>query len=586
MKGFFNKLLRINLKVKTFKEESIPDSVFENYLGGKGLGTFLLIKENLPGVDPLSPENKLIFCIGPTTDTRIYGSCRHGAFTKSPLTGIFSESYSGGKVAESMSRTGYDVFIFEEASDEPVWIEITDKKVVFHEAKDLWGKETYSTEDEVIKRTNQKGARAIVIGPAGENLIRYAVIENDYWRSLGRTGVGAVMGSKKIKAIAFYGEKKREVAHSDRLEQFAKETLERGKDNAGAQAYRRLGTPMLVAMTNAIGGFPSKYWHLGTFEGWEKISAEYLLEHCQVKPTVCLRCFMACGNLSEVKEGRHKGLKVEGPEYETIYAFGGLCMVHEIEEVIYLNDICDRLGLDTISAGSLCAFAIEASEKGRIQEKIGWGDVDKIAGLLNDIAYKKGNGAVLAEGIRHAAKVWGMDDIAIHIKGLDPAGYDPRILKGMGLAYATSDRGACHLRATFYKAELSGMIPSDQMEGKAKLFLEFEDRFNLHDALILCRFYRDIYWDWNYLSTIVEVTTGLKLDERQLRKISSNIQNKTRKFNLREGITSKDDTLPKRFFDEPLGKDGKTIRREELQKMLQDYYALRGWSDEGIPKSQ
>jgi aldehyde:ferredoxin oxidoreductase len=585
MKGFFNKLLRINLKAKTFKEESIPDSVFENYLGGKGLGTFLLIKENPPGVDPLSPQNKLIFCIGPATDTRIYGSCRHGVFTKSPLTGIFSESYSGGKVAESMSRTGYDAFIFEEASDESIWIEITDQKVVFHEAKDLWGKDTYSTEDEVIKRTNQKGARAIVIGPAGENLIRYAVIENDYWRSLGRTGAGAVMGSKKIKAIAFHGEKKREVAHSDLLEQFAKETLGRGKENPGAQAYRRLGTPMLVAMTNAIGGFPSKYWHLGTFEGWEKISAESLLEHCQVKPSACLRCFMACGNLSEIKEGRHKGLKVEGPEYETIYAFGGLCMVHEMEEIIYLNDLCDRLGMDTISAGSLCAFAMEASEMGRIQEKVKWGDVDRIAQLLQEIAFKKGLGITLAEGIRHAAMAWGMEDVAIHIKGLDPAGYDPRILKGMGLAYATSDRGACHLRATFYKAELSGMIPSDQMEGKAKLFLEFEDRFNIHDSLILCRFYRDIYWDWNYLSTIVEVTTGLKLDEFQLRKISSNIQNETRRFNLREGITSKDDTLPKRFFDEPLGKEGKIIRREDLQKMLQDYYALRGWNVEGIPKS-
>jgi aldehyde:ferredoxin oxidoreductase len=583
MKGFFNKLLRINLKAKTFKEESIPDSVFENYLGGKGLGTFLLIKENPPGVDPLSPQNKLIFCIGPATDTRIYGSCRHGVFTKSPLTGIFSESYSGGRVAEPISRTGYDAFIFEETSNEPVWIEVSDQQVTFHDAKDLWGKDTYSTEDEVIKRTNQKGAKAIVIGPAGENLIRYAVIENDYWRSLGRTGVGAVMGSKKIKAIAFHGEKKREVVHSDRLEQFAKETLERGKDNAGAQAYRRLGTPMLVAMTNAIGGFPSKYWHLGTFEGWEKISAEFLLKHCHVKPSACLRCFMACGNLSEVKEGRHKGLKVEGPEYETIYAFGGLCMVHEIEEVIYLNDLCDRLGMDTISAGSLCAFAMEASEMGRIQEKVKWGDVDRIAQLLQEIAFKKGLGITLAEGIRHAAMAWGMEDVAIHIKGLDPAGYDPRILKGMGLAYATSDRGACHLRATFYKAELSGMIPSDQMKGKAKLFIEFEDRFNIHDSLILCRFYRDIYWDWNYLSTIVEVTTGLKLDENQLRKISSNIQNGTRRFNLREGITAKDDTLPNRFFDEPLGKEGKIIRREELQKMLQDYYTLRGWSDEGVP---
>jgi aldehyde:ferredoxin oxidoreductase len=584
MHGFFNKALRIDLSTRTFKEETIPDSVYETQLGGKGLGTYLLIKENPPRADPLSPKNKLIFCIGPVTDSRIYGSCRHGVFTKSPLTGIFSESYSGGKAGEPMSRTGYDAFILEEASNEPVWVEISNQKVTFHDAKDLWGKDTYFTEDEVLKRVNQKGAAALVIGPAGENLIRYAVIENDYWRSLGRTGVGAVMGSKKVKAIAFHGEKKREQAHPDQIQQFAKETLERGKDTPGAQNYRRLGTPMLVAMSNAVGGFPSKYWHLGTFEGWEKISAEALLERCQVRPTACLRCFMACGNLSEIKEGRHKGLKIEGPEYETIYAFGGLCMVHEIEEIAYLNDICDRLGMDTISTGSLCAFAIEASQMGRIKEKIKWGDVDKIAELLHEIASKKGIGTVLAEGIRHAAKAWDMEDIAIHIKGLDPAGYDPRILKGMGLAYATSDRGACHLRSTFYKAELAGMIPTDQVAGKAKLFLEFEDRFNIHDSLILCRFYRDIYWDWNYLAAIVELTTGLKLDEKQLRKISSNIQTETRKFNLREGISSKDDTLPKRFFDEPLGKDKKTIRREDFQKMLQDYYALRGWNAEGIPE--
>ncbi len=585
MNGFFNKILRINLKTKYFQEETIPDSVFENYLGGKGLGIYLLMNENPPGIDAFSPKNRLIFCLGPVTDSRIYGSCRHGVFTKSPLTGIFSESYSGGKVAEPMSRTGYDAFIFEEASSEPVWIEISDQKVFFHNAKDLWGKETYFAEDEVLKRANYKGAGALVIGPAGENLVRFSVIENDYWRSLGRTGVGAVMGSKKIKAIVFYGEKKREAAHPDKLEQFSGETLKRGKDSAAAQAYRRLGTPMLVAINNAAGGFPSKYWHLGTFEGWEKISAESLRERCQVRPNACRRCFMACGNLCEIKEGRRQGLKIEGPEYETIYAFGGLCMVHEIEEIAYLNDICDRLGVDTISAGSLCAFAIEASEMGRTEEKVGWGDVDRIAGLLHDIAYKKGMGAVLAEGIRHAAKVWEMEDIAIHVKGLDPAGYDPRILKGMGLAYATSDRGACHLRSTFYKAELSGMISSDQMQGKAKLFLEYEDRFNIHDSLILCRFYRDIYWDWNDLSTIVEVTTGLKLNEAQLRKISSTIQNETRRFNLREGITSNDDTLPKRFFDEPLGREGKKIRREELQRMLQDYYALRGWNSEGIPYS-
>jgi len=583
MKGFFNKILRINLTSKTYKEEPIPDSVLETHLGGKGLGTYLLMKENPPGVDPLSPENRLIFCLGPITDSRIYGSCRHGVFTKSPLTGIFSESYSGGRAAEPMSRTGYDAFIFEEASDQPVWVEISDQSVRFHDAKELWGKDTFSTEDEVLKRTDKKGAGALVIGPAGENLVRYAVIENDYWRSLGRTGVGAVMGSKKMKAIVFHGEKKKELAYPDRVEQFAKETFERGKDNPGVQNYKRMGTPMLVAMNNAVGGFPSKYWHLGTFEGWEKISAEALLERCRVKPTACFRCFVACGNLSEIKEGRHKGLKIEGPEYETIYAFGGLCMVHEIEEIAYLNDICDRLGMDTISAGSLCAFAMEASEMGRIREKISWGDVDRIAQLLHEIASKKGLGAVLAEGIRHAAKTWEMEDIAIHVKGLDPAGYEPRVLKGMGLANATSDRGACHLRATFYKAELAGMIPMDQMEGKAKLFLEFEDRFNIHDALILCRFYRDLYWDWTYLSAIVEMTTGLKLDEAGLRRISSTIQNETRRFSLREGLDPKDDTLPKRYFDEPLGKEGKTIRREDLSRMLQDYYALRGWSPEGIP---
>jgi aldehyde:ferredoxin oxidoreductase len=583
MKGFFNKILRINLKTKTFKEEPIPDSVYETYLGGKGFGTYLLMKENPPGVDPLSSKNKLIFCTGPITNTRIYGSCRHGVFTKSPLTGGYSESYSGGKVAEPMNRTGYDAFILEEASSDPIWVEISDQKVIFHDAKDLWGKDTYFTEDEVLKKINQKGAGALVIGPAGENLVRYAVIENDYWRSLGRTGVGAVMGSKKMKAIVFHGERKKEIAYPDRVEQFAKETIERGKDNPGVLNYKRLGTPQLVALTNSVGAFPSKYWHLGTFEGWEKISAEALLERCQVKPTACLRCFVACGDMSEVKEGRHKGLKIEGPEYETIYAFGGLCMIHEIEEIAYLNDICDRLGMDTISAGSLCSFAIEASEIGRIREKITWGEVDKVAQLLHDISSKKGLGAILAEGIRHAAKVWNMEDIAIHTKGLDPAGYDPRVLKGMGLANATSDRGACHLRATFYMAELAGMIPMGQMDGKAKLFLEFEDRFNIHDSLILCRFYRDLYWDWSYLTTIVEMTTGLKLDEAGIRKISSAIQNETRRFNLREGITSKDDSLPKRFFDEALGKDKKTIRREDLQKMLQDYYVLRGWNSEGIP---
>ncbi len=585
MKGFFNKILRINLKKKEFQEEAIPDSIYKTYLGGKGLGIHLLMKENPSRVDPLSPQNKLFFCLGPTTDSQIYGSCRHGVFTKSPLTGGFSESYSGGKLAEPMSRCGYDAFIVEDTAIEPTWIEISDRKVLFHDAKDLWGKDTYMTEDQVLQKTNIKGAGALTIGPAGENLVRFAVIENDYWRSLGRTGVGAVMGSKKIKAIVFHGSKKREFADPDSLQQFSRGILEGGKDSAFVKNFNRLGTPILVSMTNSVEAFPSKYWRLGTFEGWENISGESLLERCRVRPNACRRCFIACGRLSEVRNGRHKGLRIEGPEYETIFAFGGLCMVREIEEVVYLNDICDRLGMDTISAGNLCAFAIEASERGRIQEKIPWGDVDKIAGLLHDIVYKKGIGAILSEGIRHAAKVWELEDTAIHVKGMEPPGYEPRVLKGMGLAYATSDRGACHLRSTFFRPELSGAISPEQVEGKAKLFLEFEDRFNIHDALIICRFYRDLYWNWDSLSKILEVATGLKLDESGLRRLSSTIQNETRKFNLREGISSRDDNLPKRFFDEPLGKEGKVIKREDFQRLLQDYYHLRGWNSEGIPES-
>ncbi len=564
----------------------MPDEVYETGLGGKGLASCLLTRDNPPGVDPLSPANRLIFALGPITDTRIWGSCRHGVFTKSPLTGLFSESYAGGKAAEPMSRTGYDAFILENASAGPVWIEISDKKVSFHDAKGLQGADTYSTEDTVLERTGVKNAGAVVIGPAGENKVRFAVIENDYWRSLGRTGAGAVMGSKNLKAVVFHGEQKRPVASKADIEQFAKGTLEKGKDNPGVLAYRRVGTPMLVAANASVEGLPSKYWHQGIFDDWSKISGESLLDRCDVKATYCKRCFIGCGNLSEVKEGRHKGLRIEGPEYETIFAFGGLCMIHDLNEVIYLNDICDRLGLDTMSAGSLCAFAMEASETGHIPEKISWGDAGAVAQLLTDTANRKGLGAILAEGIRYAAKAWDMEDVAIHVKGLDPAGYDPRVLKGMGLAFATADRGACHLRSTFYKAELSGMIAPEQMEGMAKLFLEFEDRFNIHDSLILCRFYRDLYWDWGLLTGMVRMTTGMDLDEAGLRSIASHIKDVVRRFNIREGMRPEDDTLPRRFFEEPLGKEKKVLKREDFRKMLSDYYALRGWNSDGVPPAK
>ena len=283
-----------------------------------------------------------------------------------------------------------------------------------------------------------------------------------------------------------------------------------------------------------------------------------------------------------VKQGRHKGLKIEGPEYETIYALGGLCEVDSIEEIAYLNDICDRLGLDTISAGNLVAFTIEASRQGKIDYRIDYGQVDKIAGLLEDIVYRRGIGDTLAKGIKTAAKAWNMEDQAIHVKGMEPAGYDPRILKGMGLAYGTSDRGACHLRATFYKPELANMIDPDQIEGKAEMFAEWEDRLTIFDSLILCRFYRDLY-QWEELAAVIKGVTGLEMDRERMRSIASAITNNTRRFNMREGLRPEEDHLPERFYTEALPETGKVITREQMEQLLADYYGVRGWDENGMP---
>jgi aldehyde:ferredoxin oxidoreductase len=576
MKGFFNQLLRVNLSNQKSSIEPIPDSVLRSYLGGKGLGSYLLLKENPPRIDPFSPQNRLIITLGPLADTPFYGSSRYAIFTKSPQTGIYSESYSGGKVTFSLSRTGYDAIIIEGKSNHPVFLEISDKEVLFHPASRLWGKETYEVEETILKKVG-KNSGALVIGPAGENLVKFAVIESERWRSLGRAGIGAVMGSKKLKGIAFHGKKRREVANPSSLRRLAQEFKERVRDNQIIHMYKKYGTPMLVSIMNTIGAFPTQYWSKGTMEGWEGISAESLAEHCRVSSIACPHCFMACGKISEIKQGRHRGLRIMGPEYETIYAFGGLCMVKSIEEIIYLNDLCDRLGMDTITAGNLAAFAIEASKNKKIKDNLRYGDVDGIAEILTKIAYRKGVGRILSEGVRHAAKVWGMEETAIHVKGLEPAGFDPRVLKGMGLAYATSDRGACHLRATFYKSELSGQIDPNRIKGKAKLFVDYEDKMTLFDALILCRFYRDLI-TWKDLQEIIKSASNLSFKKKELKAMASGIINLAHDFNRQEGVTKKEDKLPRRFSREVLQETGKTIQPEDLEIMLKEYYQLRGWN--------
>jgi aldehyde:ferredoxin oxidoreductase len=584
MHGFYGKILKIDLNSKQFTSETISDDICERYLGGKGLAAYLLYELNPAGVDPLSPENTLIFATGPLGGSTIWGTCRYGVFTKSPLTGLFTESYSGGRTPDAIDATGFDAIVIQGQCAQPTVLSIHPEGVDFNDAGDIWGMETYAAEDAVNERFARSEYRkkgAVVVGPAAENLIRFSVVENDYWRSAGRTGAGTVMGSKKLKGILFTGDRKRPHADESAVKEFSKNFMKEFKDHAAAQAYKTLGTPMLVKVTNLAGAFPTRYWTQGTWDQWEKISGEALVERMDPKPNACAKCFMACGQLGIVKEGRHEGLKIEGPEYETIYAFGGLCLIDSLEEIAYLNDICDRLGIDTITAGNLCGLTIEAARRKKIDYSIDYGDVDAIAELLHKIVRREGIGEVLAEGIRHAAKQWDLEDIAVHVKGLEPAGYDPRSLKGMGLAYATSDRGACHLRATFYKPELSGVIAPEQIEGKAELFLEFEDRLAIFDTLVFCRFYRDFYL-WDKLGEIIRLVTGMEVDEASLREKASVIATQIRRFNLREGMTKQDERLP-RALHQALKDSGKVITEDEMETMLKEYYQLHGWGEDMMP---
>ncbi len=589
MNGFYGRILFVDLTRSGFTVEAPDKEVLRGTLGGKGLASYLLLRLNPPQVDPLSPENHLIFATGPVCGSLIWGSSRYGVFTKSPQTGFYSESYAGGRTPEALDAAGYDAVVIKGKSQTPTVLVIDPQGVAFQEAGDIWGMDTHESEDEAIKRFAKNiGDRrfrtgAVVIGPAGESQVCFSVIENDYWRSAGRTGAGSIMGSKRLKAIVFQGDCRRKLADSNAVEIFAKQLAAEAREHPQVSAYKSKGTPMMVKVMNEAGGFPTRYWSEGTYEKWQQISADALHERCEVRPRACLKCFMACGRMTKVRSGRHAGLRLEGPEYETIYAFGGLCAIDSIEEIIYLNDICDRLGMDTITAGNLCGLTIEAARRAKIDYGIDYGRVDAIAGLLKKIAFREGIGDLLAQGIRAASEEWGLEDMAVHVKGLEPAGYDPRVLKGVGLGYATSPRGACHLRATFYKPELTGMIDPNAIEGKAAMFVDFEDRLTLFDTLILCRFYRDLY-PWEALCEIVRGVTGIEADKATLRAITANISNVVRKFNIQEGLSREDDRLPGRLYKEAL-KGGHQITEAELERMVTDYYRLRGWDENGCPKA-
>lgn len=576
MKGFFKKYLLIDLSAKHSEAIDIPEDVLSSYLGGKGLASWLLCKFIPPRVDPLEPSNPFIISLGPVTDTRLFGSSRYGIFTKSPLTKIFCETYSGGKAPERLSKVGFDAVVIVGRASEFSYLEITPNDVKFHSASALRGLDCIETEQRLIAR-HGKSAGVLTVGISAENLVPFSIVSNDFWRSAGRAGAGTVLASKNLKALVFLGGCKREPAEEKSLLEFSQKIFHTYKDSPTAKAYKEKGTPMLVDILNQVSAFPTRYWHQGSFEGYKNINHEAMKRHLSVKNTACAKCFLGCAKLSTIPDGEFAGVTIEGPEYETIYAFGGLCMIDDIRLIVKLNDICDRLGLDTITTGNLVAFAMELSQRGIIKEELKYGCFEDAKNLIYDIAYRRELGQILAKGIKEASQILNAQSLAVHVKGLEPAGYDPRVLKGMALAYAISDRGACHLRSTFYKAELTGLIKPETTEGKAEMLIDFEDRLCIMDTLIVCRFYRDFY-GWQQLSDIIKFTVGLELSPQGLKQISQNICNLIRQFNTSEGITERDDTIPERFFNEPLHEFSYNLTKEDFKTLKADYYRLRGWS--------
>jgi aldehyde:ferredoxin oxidoreductase len=572
-------LLRIDLSTRSSTEESVPPELIKELIGVKGIGTHYLCEEVGPEVDPLSPQAKLIFVVGPMAGTAMLGSNRYALYFASPLTNAYCECYSGGNLAPQFAKTGYKVVIVEGKADGRVYLEISEQGVAFHSAEDLWGLDAFEGEDKIVERTEHKKAQACVIGQAGEKLVRFACVNNNHWHQLGRGGPGAVFGSKNLKGIVWHGDQKVQVARPDAYKAVVRDLVERTKDDPGVAAYQRGGTLNMVRVQNGKNAFPTRYWRKGTLEGFESITVETMLEKHGTRTEVCPPCVMKCVKHNFVFEGRHKGLECEGPEYETAYVFGGLCEITDFAELMWLNDICDRLGVDTMSAGNLCALAIEASQRGLIDEKMDFGDPDCVAAFLRKMCLREGIGDIWAEGILRVEKEYGLEGVAVHVKGMEPAGYDPRAQKGMGLGFATASRGACHLRATMYKPELMGIIDPRVIEGKAAIYCDWEDRLTIMDCLVYCRFYRDLV-QWPYITAVVNAAIGTDYTEEDMHRIANRIVTMTHDFNAARGIGRETERLPQWVSDKPMEDETAwDFPQAEMEYMLTDYYKIRGWGD-------
>lgn len=607
--GYSRKYLRVNLSRGEWASIPVPGELIENYLGGTGWGTKILWDEVPPAVDPLSPENRLIFATGPLTGTSWPTAGRLAVIAKSPLTGIYGDANAGGHFTPDLKNAGWDMVVFEGKAEKPVYLFIDDDKVHVRDASHLWGMNTLETERQIRKELGDRKIKVACIGPAGENLVRFAAIMVTHQRAVARAGMGAVMGSKNLKALAVRGAGKPVPHQPDKFKEAAQYARKLIMENEFTAGEHEFGTPGLVNIVNETGRFPTKNMQMGSFEYADEISGERLKEKYWVGYEGCFGCPIVCGQVHEIKAGEFAGTRTTSLEYETLSSLGSRCMNRNLESIIKANTICDEMGMDTISAGGVISWAMECYDRGMIDEKetggidLSWGNYHAILDVLEMIAHRRGFGDILAEGSFRAALLIGKgsEEYVMAIKGMEISAQDGRAQQSMGLAQATSSRGADHLKGfpTIDETGYSGpavkrygeecmpeIIDGVQTKYKPMVVKDGEEFCAVIDSCGICKFGTlfppAVYW--KELAKGLRWMTGMDIDATRLKAMGERIVNLQRCYNILHGVSREADSQPRRLLEEksPSGKaKGHVI---ELAPMLEEYYALRSWDNErGYP---
>jgi len=586
MYGFHGRLLHIDLTTKTSSWHELEEARLRAFLGGIGLGTSLLYDYAPPAVDPFSPANPLIFTSAPLVGTGLTTTAKFAVLTKSPLTGFIADSLSSSHFALELKRLGLDALVVTGKASSTVYIHINDQIVEIREAERLRGKSPSETESLIRSQHKSSTVRVAAIGQAGENLVRFATISNE-GRHAGRGGVGAVMGSKNLKAIAVCGERETPVADPSGIEAIADSLRERSLGSL-TDKYRKVGTVANLAVFNRLGTLPTRNFQQSTFDDADALSGETLTENNFSRRHGCASCTIRCERLFKSLAGEEQRL-----EYETLYALGPLCGIKDPQAVLEAARLCDLYGLDTISTGGTLAWAMECSEKGLLPEGrnlgLRFGQADALLEAIGAIAERKGIGALLAEGSRGAALEIGDDSSywAMHVKGLELPGYEPRSLKTMALGLAVSPRGACHNRSGAYEADFSGEVDRLRADsGRGVLVAASEDFAAVLDSLIVCKFLRKCFTDfYPEAAELISKVTGWDCSSAELKRIGERIHNLKKLFNEREGWQPKHDWLPPRLLTETLPTgvaQGIGLTTGELREMIQSYYRAREWDENGF----